>query len=69
MNGKYSCGEINHKAQYLSNEGYITNIILMFFGVFLLIFGGVRFKTMMLIIAGVLFFMIIVLFLMSIFNI
>lgn len=69
MRSKYSCGFINYKAQYLSNEGFLLNLFLMVFGVFLMFFGGVKFKTFMFIIAGILTFLLIVVTLMSVFNI
>lgn len=69
MEGKYSCGEINYQTQYLTKDAVFINILMMLIGLFLMCYGGVRFKTFMLIIAGLLTFLLIVLSLMSLFNI
>jgi len=69
MRGKYSCGEINYKTEYLTKDAVFINILMILFGLFLMFFGGVKFKTFMLIIAGMIAFLLIVLTLMSLFNV
>ncbi len=68
IRSKFSCGSINTGSDFLENNKLWFCPLMMFIGAVLLCYGGIHFKTLMYIIAGVLVTLILMFAIFSLFD-